>query len=217
MIQSFIHTSENNNLYLFDEQRRLSLLVHPELEKVYKKSIDTDPYYKEKYSYLSSNGFFTKAKVADFRTLEESMVKDNIIHIKQVVFETTDSCNLKCTYCSLGKLYEGYDERIGKKINTHYAITLLKYIFNLKPNNKNSKLYISFYGGEALLNFNFIKQIVEVSNLLNAKKKFEIEYSMTTNATLIHKHIKFLVNNKNGTVFKSQFFSTAKYKKSKLH
>jgi uncharacterized protein len=196
MIESFIYRSENKNLYIYNDQYRLSLLVHPEFEKAYKKSIDADLYYMKKYKYLKDHGFFSNPKLVDFLTLEESVVKESIIHAKQVVFEVTDSCNLNCTYCSLGELYDGYDERVSKKINTRYAINLLKYIFDLKPKNKNNKLIISFYGGEALLNMNFIKRIVEVANQLNAEKEMELMFTMTTNASLIHKHIDFLVTNK---------------------
>jgi len=195
MIHSFTHTSENSNLYIYDDQHRLSMLAHPKFEKAYIKSIDADPYYLKKVAYLRTFGFFAEPKFTDFTTLEESMVKENIIHTKQVVFEVTDSCNLNCVYCGLGELYEGYDERTGKKINTHYAINLLKYIFEHKPKNKNSLLFISFYGGEALLNMDFVKQIVEVANRLNVEKELILEYSMTTNATQIHKYIGFLANN----------------------
>jgi len=196
MRESFIHTSENKNLYLYNEHQRLSMLIHPEFEKAYGKSMNADPYYTKKYKYLIDHNFFSNPKDVGFMTLEESMVEESITHARQIVFETTDSCNLNCTYCSLGELYEGYDKRVGKKINTNYAINLLKYIFDLKPKNKNNKMYISFYGGEALLNITFIKQIVEVANQLNAEKEMELMFTMTTNATLIQKHIDFLVENK---------------------
>jgi uncharacterized protein len=71
----------------------------------------------------------------------------------------------------------------------------LKYVFDLKLHNKNI-LGISFYGGEPLLNIKFIKQIVKVVQQLKSEKEMDIIYSMTTNATLIHKHIDFLVTNK---------------------
>jgi uncharacterized protein len=196
MIQSFIHRSDNDNLYMYDDQHRLSILVHPEFEKVHEKSTNVNPYYLRKYAYLKEHGFFEEPKLADFRTLEEPMVRENLSHIKQIVFEATDSCNLKCAYCAVGQLYEGFDERTHKNINTRYAINLLKYVFEHSPQNKNHKLYISFYGGEATLNMNFIKRIVEVANQLNAEKEMELVYSMTTNATLIHKHIDFLCANK---------------------
>ena len=55
---------------------------------------------------------------------------------------------------------------------------------------------IGFYGGEPLLNMNFIQQIIDVVSQLNTNKILDIEYSMTTNATLIYKHLDFLVANK---------------------
>lgn len=196
MMQSFLFTSQNDNLYIYDDQYRLSLLVHPEFEKAFQETLNSNSYYSKKYAYLKAHGFFKISKPNDFRILEESMVIENIIHVNQIVFEVTDSCNLNCAYCSLGELYEGYDERMGQKMNTINAINLLKYIFKLKPKNSNHKMYISFYGGEPLLNMDFIKQIVLISKQLNEKKGLRIEYSMTTNATIIHKYIDFLVANK---------------------
>lgn len=52
MIHSFIHTSEKNNFYIYDDQHRLSMLIHPRLEEVYKSTTDVDPYYVGKYAYL---------------------------------------------------------------------------------------------------------------------------------------------------------------------
>ena len=126
MIQSFIHTSDNANLYFHEDQYRLSVLVHPEFKKAYEGSTDADPYYQEKYSYLKYHGFFAKPKIAVFRTMEESAVRENIINTKQIVFEATDSCNLNCMYCVFGEMYEGFDERSDDKINTRNAIKLLK-------------------------------------------------------------------------------------------
>jgi uncharacterized protein len=172
------------------------MLVHPEFEKAFEKSNDSKPYYLKKYAYWKDRGLLDNPKFPEFRELSEAIIRDNLVNVQQVVFEATDSCNLNCTYCGFGEIYEVYDERVGKKINTRNAKNLLKYIFNLKYKNKNSRLYISFYGGEALLNMIFIKQIVELTKQLNSEKELDIEYSITTNATLIHKHIDFLMENK---------------------
>jgi uncharacterized protein len=197
MIQTLIHTSGNDNTYLYDHPSRLSILVHPEFKKAYEKSTDTiDPYYLKKYEYLKNHGFFSKPKPINFGTINESMIKDSIAQTPQIVFETTDFCNLDCTYCSLGDFYDGFDVRHQKNINTNHAIALVKYIFDLKHKNKKNQLYISFHGGEPLFNGNFIKQIVEVVNQLKAEKEMKIVYNMTTNATLLPKYIHFLVENK---------------------
>jgi uncharacterized protein len=173
------------------------MLIHPEFEKVSETITDADPYYRRKYAYLRNQGFFAKPKLVNFKTVvDESMIKDSIIQTKQIVFEVTNSCNLKCSYCVQGEFYEGFDKENSKNINISSAINLLKYILDLKHKNKETKLTISFYGGEPLLNVNSIRQIVEVSHQLKSEKEMEIDFLMTTNATLIHKYIHFLVENK---------------------
>lgn len=197
MIQSIIHSSESNNFYLYDDEHRFSMLIHPEFKKVYETSTDADPYYIRKYAYLKNHGFFTKPKLAEFKpVLYESTVKEGIIQTQQIVFEVTDFCNLRCSYCVQGEFYKGFNERNCKNINTQAAINLLKYIIDLKHRNNKNKLTLSFYGGEPLLNVKFIKQIIKVANQLNSEKEIDIIYSMTTNATLINKYIHILVENK---------------------
>ena len=46
-MKSIIHSTENNNFYLYDTQRILSMLIHPELKKIHEKSTDIniDAYY----------------------------------------------------------------------------------------------------------------------------------------------------------------------------
>jgi len=197
MSQSFIHESESENFYLYDDNHRLSMWVHPEFEKAFKTSKEVEPYYWGKYTYLKNHGFFAKSELANFETIiDESIVKESIIQTNQIIFEVTDFCNLSCTYCAYGELYKEFEARNLKNMKISNAVTLLKYLFTLSPQNNNRKLLISFYGGEPLLNMNFIKQIVKVANQLNIEKEINIFYSMTTNATLIHKHISFLVANK---------------------
>ena len=33
------------------------------------------------------------------------MVKEELANLKQLVFEVTDACNLRCKYCGYGELY----------------------------------------------------------------------------------------------------------------
>ena len=75
MIESFVHTTENLNSYIYDDQHRLSMLVHPDFVKAYNKSTDAHPYYSKKYAYLRNHGFFAEPKLMNFGTVNESMVK----------------------------------------------------------------------------------------------------------------------------------------------
>jgi len=196
MRESVIHSTEYSNFYLFDARHMYSMLIHPDLKKVHEKLSDAYPYYFKKYDYLKNHGFWGQAEPPDFETvLDESTVNEKIINTRQIVFEVTNHCNLNCTYCSFGEFYES-NKSERKNMDINVAILLLNYIFDFKVKYKKRKLTISFYGGEPLLNISFIKGIVDATNRINAEKELDIEFSMTTNATLIHKHIHFLVENK---------------------
>ena len=193
MKESVVFLTKNSNSYLYSAQSLLSLLIHPELRKAYDKSANVDPYYLKKYEYLEKYGLFKEAENTDFETsFDESIIKKNISQVRQIVFETTDHCNLHCSYCSLGELYK-IGKTNHKNINTDFAINFLKYIFNIKPSK--SKLIIGFFGGEPLINIDFIKKVIEETKQLNREKGLELEFNITTNASLIHKHIKFLIDN----------------------
>lgn len=196
MIQSLIHSTEYGNVYLYDDMHMLSLLVHPELKKVCENSENVDPYYLKKYKYLKKYGFFDIPKSAEFGKVNERMVEEGIINVPQILFEVTDLCNLNCTYCGYGELYEVLDIRNKNNIDLNNALIFLEYILSLKLKCKKSRLAIGFYGGEALLNIEFIRQIVDKVKSLNYKNEMDIQYSMTTNATLIDRCIDFLVENK---------------------
>lgn len=196
MKQTLIYTTENNNSYIYDIKNRLTMVIHPELKKVYQQSANIDIYYLRKYEYLREHGFFMDFELPQFEELTDLMVKESIINTTQIVFEVTDSCNLACVYCGYGDLYEVFDPRKHNNIDLNKAKIFLEYIYNLKLENNKNKLMIGFYGGEPLVNFEFVKDIVEYVNELNRYKSINVVYSMTTNAVLIDKYIDFLVDNK---------------------
>ncbi|WP_298552259.1 radical SAM peptide maturase [uncultured Parabacteroides sp.] len=179
----------------------MSILVHPQLKKVHEKITnceklsDIDSYYRGKYEYLKKHGFFSKPKPVNFGVVNEMMIKNNMIELPQVVFETTDFCNLNCTYCALGDVYEGHEDRNQRKNNIDQAVTLLKYIFSIKHRSKRNQLYIGFFGGEPLLNGEFIRKVVQVSNRMGRESGVNVKFNITTNATLLDKYISFLVEN----------------------
>lgn len=124
-------------------------------------------------------------------------IKGYLANTPQITFEITDLCNLDCVYCGYGKLYNDYDTREHKLMHAEDAKVLLSYLIDLwaSPLNKsaNSNVYISFYGGEPLLNLPFIKAIV---NFLKNEAKCSTRtftFSITTNATLLDKHMDFMV------------------------
>lgn len=123
-------------------------------------------------------------------------VKKCLINLGQVVFEVTDDCNLSCKYCAFGDLYGGYDRRASRRMRFEEARTIIDYLVSIWKQNALSdeeiSTTISFYGGEPLLNFPLIKEVVEYVESLDIRRRFN--FSMTTNCFLLDKYLQFLAD-----------------------
>lgn len=121
-------------------------------------------------------------------------VQDALVNLKQLVFEVTDACNLKCKYCAYGDLYFGYDKREDSFLSLEKGRAIIDYLCDIWESFISDALipttYISFYGGEPLLNFNFIKEIVDYVQAKDVKR--HIIFSMTTNGMLLDRYIDYL-------------------------
>lgn len=205
------------NKYLHNPYLKKSLLSHPlvyyfinctqkgiDVNQLLNKSIkikgigtfsskDVNYYYKK---YLL---YFESGIVQDIDTnkiINERLIPIQIealfVNTQNIVFEVTESCNLKCDYCAYGKYYENNSERLNNKINIKTALNVLEYIINSPLRKKElSRLHIGFYGGEPLMNFEFINTVV---NYVNEHKELKhiVNFGMTTNGTLLNKYIDFL-------------------------
>lgn len=155
-------------------------------------------YYYQKYLLLLENGYFAgiNREKQLSGTIKPEIVEHNLANMKQVLFEVTDRCNLDCEYCGYGTFYSDYDQREDKNLDIRYARQLLDFLvklWNSPLNNSHERtIFISFYGGEPLLNFPLIKELIHYIEQLNVPRH-RIAYSMTTNAILLEKYMDFLV------------------------
>lgn len=132
------------------------------------------------------------------KATEENIVR-NLVNLRQLVFEVTDSCNLRCKYCGYSDLYSGYDERENFMFPFERAKMVIDYLFDFwcKGEVKGviRPIMISFYGGEPLLNMEFIRKVIGyIESLPPIGKLFK--YGMTTNAMLLDRYMDFLVEKK---------------------
>ena len=129
--------------------------------------------------------------------IDASMVEKSLANTPQITFEVTDACNLNCVYCGYGKLYSDYDNRENKMLKLDSATMFLDYMNKLwcsaLNNSVNNRVYLSFYGGEPLLNMPFIKAIVKHVKNMDSTCKFM--FNLTTNGLLLNRHIKYFVEN----------------------
>lgn len=157
-------------------------------------------YYCRKYFLLKENGYFSHIDQEGRlgARLDEEIVKSILANTEQLTFEVTDNCNLNCDYCGYGKFYCSYDKREKKNMDTGTAKRVINYLLELWNSSLNRShdnyILISFYGGEPLMNFDFIEEIVGYVNHLNARYN-RFAFSMTTNGILLQKYMDFLYEN----------------------
>lgn len=134
----------------------------------------------------------------DFPSIKGADVEKQLSNIRHIGFEVTDGCNLSCKYCAYGKYYNDYDERENRKIDFDKSKIFLDYLLDKLSLDRNTNIlndiYISFYGGEPLLNFDFIKKIVLYTKQIQGSS-LKFHYMMTTNAVLLNNYIDFIVDN----------------------
>ena len=145
---------------------------------------------------LSRYGLIVPVENDDMTLLEEKRK----VHVLPPGLETlylivADDCNLACGYCFiLNNMPEDYRSRRMSFATAKAAIDM--YFGNLvrnPPGYEKLRKTIYFYGGEPLLNFRLIKQVVEYlehqykDQISEMGEKFRM--SIVTNGTLISKEI----------------------------
>ena len=131
----------------------------------------------------------------DDNWISDKDIITSLVNLRQLTFEVTDVCNFKCRYCGYGDMYYGHDDRKGDNMPIEIGLQTIDYLTNIWKSNvpfsHRPLTYISFYGGEPLLNIKFIKELVAYIEKIDVNREFV--FSMTTNAYLLDKYMDFLV------------------------
>lgn len=128
-------------------------------------------------------------------SIDKNTILTNIKDIKQVTFEVTQDCNLRCKYCIFNSdAYPYHRKPSPLYMEFDNAKKVIDYIAGFISGRKNKTLSIGFYGGEPLLNFKFIEQMVELSKSIFYG--WELIFTITTNGTrLTDTNIHFFIEN----------------------
>jgi uncharacterized protein len=117
------------------------------------------------------------------KIIEDENYQLNITNARQqLVLSVTENCNLRCTYC----IY--HDDRYTNEEwnhNNQLSFENAKKAIDLFLNNSTlvTTRYISFYGGEPLLNFKLIRKCI--AYVENNNRFHNVKFTMTTNALLL--------------------------------
>lgn len=125
---------------------------------------------------IADGKLFTEDKYAN---LAFDFKKNNTV-IKALCLHIAHTCNLNCEYCfaSQGK-YHGERSlmtfEVGKK-----AIDFL-----IENSGTRTNLEVDFFGGEPLMNFDVVKEIVEYARSIEKEKGKNFRFTLTTNGVLV--------------------------------
>ena len=106
-------------------------------------------------------------------------------NISDLVLETEQNCNLRCDYCVYSGNYAG--------TRTHRTVAMTETIAQkaiemfFRHNRESPKAKISFYGGEPLLRFAFVKDCIAYAKQLFAGKP--LSFDLSANGTLMTQEV----------------------------
>ena len=118
--------------------------------------------------------------------------------LNTLVLNVTNQCNLSCKYC-----YEFGEDRVanpeGKPqfMSDETARAAVDYLLANSPGRR--AVHLTFFGGETLLNFKVVRSTIEYSRARARECGKYIDFSLTTNATLLSPPvIEYLAENQVG-------------------
>jgi uncharacterized protein len=116
--------------------------------------------------------------------------------VKALCLHVAHDCNMRCKYCfastgDFGVKRTLMDAEIGKK-----AIDFL-----IKSSGNRKNLEVDFFGGEPLMNFNAVKEIVKYARDKEREHNKNFRFTLTTNALILNEeHMKFINENMSNIV-----------------
>lgn len=133
--------------------------------------------------------FTEEFKLGDFSYNEDNIVKAMCLHMAH-------DCNLKCDYCFAAQgNFNGERSfmslEVGKKS--------LDYLAQNSGNRRN--LEVDFFGGEPLMNFDVVKELVKYGREIEGKYNKNFRFTITTNGLLLDDStIEFINENMDNVV-----------------
>ena len=190
LLSKFFHKIElENNIYaifnslvmdvLYVDKKKLNEIINFEVDESEKQK-------------LCDVGIYIESLNQDDKAL--SIVKDRYNNVcgkvKIMYFVLTSACNLACKYCFIENCKFNNKVEINMKKET--ALNAIKKYTNYLKKEKIKDASIIFYGGEPIVNWDVIVDVVEYAK----KQKAPIKFSMVTNATLLSDDkIEYLAEN----------------------
>lgn len=100
--------------------------------------------------------------------------------VKALCLHIAHTCNLNCSYCfaSQGKYH-------GERALMSYEVGKRALDFLVENSGTRRNLEVDFFGGEPLMNFDVVKQLVAYARSIEKEKNKDFRFTLTTNGVLV--------------------------------
>lgn len=185
----FYETNRNEIVFV---NEKLYVYIKDILSEDESLKMDVSEKTKEEYLELQECGYLSPPCVKNIKhPLTGQLEKLLTRKVDKITLQVTQNCNLRCSYCIYSE-----NSNLGQRSHSKNSMSLemaKKALDFYKSHSIDSDMAsISFYGGEPLLEFVRIKEIVSYAEEIFDGK--EILFGITTNATLLNEEvIDFLI------------------------
>ena len=113
--------------------------------------------------------------------ITEDLLKKRPVVIKAMCLHVAHTCNLNCDYCfaSQGKYH-------GERAVMSYEVGKRALDFLVENSGSRRNLEVDFFGGEPLMNFDVVKQLVAYARSIEKEKNKNFRFTLTTNGVLLN-------------------------------
>ena len=100
--------------------------------------------------------------------------------VKALCLHIAHTCNLNCEYCfaSQGKYH-------GERSMMSFEVGKRAFDWLIENSGSRRNLEVDFFGGEPLMNFDVVKQLVEYARSIEKEKGKNFRFTLTTNGVLV--------------------------------
>lgn len=171
------------------ENSPISLIVHSMLEK-----FADDPAISEKDIYE------TIAHIEELKKAGQLFTEDNYqdlslqlrerkTYIKALCLNVAHTCNLSCQYC-----FASQGKYNGERAVMSFAVGKRAIDFLLESSGPQRNLDIDFFGGEPLMAWETVKQIVSYARSKESEYNKTFRFTFTTNGVLLNDEVTDFLN-----------------------
>ncbi|MGN0462895.1 MAG: thioether cross-link-forming SCIFF peptide maturase [Ruminococcus sp.] len=107
-------------------------------------------------------------------------LKSRKTNLKALCLHIAHDCNLCCKYC-----FAGEGEYSGDRSLMTFEVGKRALDFLIEQSGDRKNLEVDFFGGEPLMNFEVVKQLVEYARSIEKEKGKNFRFTLTTNGVLL--------------------------------